>query len=102
MRKGLKLEEIKFQNIERKLQNIKEFSQVIIREYKELEQPEGYFVEALIYPSDYAYQRMDGERGDGPTDVAVYMLVQEIVNAKLKFSGRKSRVNRVIMLDKVM
>lgn len=100
MRKGLKEKEAyNLNKIQDKLNKVDSFKKVSLRVYKDEDPEKFYFVEAVIYVDDKVYEEMDGVRGDGSTDVAVYLWAQDVVNKKLRFCNKNSKVERVIITD---
>lgn len=84
----------------KKFTNVKEIQSIIFNEYTEnKENKTRTGLQVLFYPSDYAYQVMDGIRDDGETDVAVYLYIQDIIRKKTRFLHGKNRIINLGLLN---
>lgn len=98
MKKGISEKSFNFDKIYHKLRN-KEFEQVTLRTYKDSSISDEPLIEALVYPSDYAYEKMGGSRGDDAIDIAVFIRMQDLVFSATRFCSKKNKISRVIPLE---
>lgn len=86
--------------ISKKLDKVLEIEEYYLETYKENDESSDYSICAHVYPSDYAYESMGGIRGDGETDVAVYLDLQYIIQKKCRWMFHHKKIDKFIMEDK--
>lgn len=90
----------KLEILKKRISNVREIEKfslkICIDEDSDEEQE---YICAYVYPSDYAYEQMEGIRGDEVTDIAVYFNLNCIFDRKCRWLGRNNHVSKVIMTN---
>lgn len=85
------------EEIENAFQMCNEIQQITVQGYEENDEVK---IEALIYPSDSAYESIDyGVRGNEPSDLKVKQMIQEVVSKINKSLLPYQRITKITILE---
>ncbi len=88
------------EEIENAFQLVNEIEQITVTGFIEDKAKKSEKIEALIYPSDYAYQKVSGTRGNATDDAKVKELVANEVEKINKKQASYAKIAKITILEK--
>lgn len=88
------------EEIENAFQLEYDIEQITVQGYISNEALSQEEIEALVYPSDSCYEKIDGIRGEFEADAKVFKLVEEIVSKINKGLQPYARISKITILEK--
>lgn len=90
------------EEIEDSFQLCDSIQQIVVRGYKAENDDTSEEIEALIYPSDTAYEEVGQKRGDNFNSTEIKKKIQEVVDKINKTLQPYARISRIKILDKLL
>ncbi|HHU37089.1 MAG TPA: long-chain fatty acid--CoA ligase, partial [Treponema sp.] len=79
-----------------------DIEQLTVRGYVEAKDNNGEMIEALVYPADELYKKLNVMRGTNEAIDTIYQAVEEIVDKTNKTLQPYQRISRITILEEAL